>query len=172
MIKGIIAGIFLLIGAIAAARRYWYKQKLETAVTDVAQQLDAGNLDMNTIAQELHACIRRKSYQEIAGLASRAVSVIHHNLPKKFSIAHTRVGHDADAVILAQAKVKEIAATYGGTREYEQVYPCWLYIKELPEENMIEFRSSVPHNKEHQYLLEDLADHAFQEAIRGQGLAG
>lgn len=166
MIKLTLIIIFLVIGGIAALRRQQRNRQLETAASDVSKQLDAGNMDVASLGAELDMLIRRKKATTAAGMTPLIIAEIAKELPDKFNILQTKTGNDDDGVIIANATVIDIDLTRNGSREVEVIYPCWLYIKANAAENYIDFRSMIPQNKDHQYVLEDLADHAMAMAIR------
>jgi hypothetical protein len=166
MFKILIGGTFLLIAGIAALRRYLHNEKMKSAGNELAQHLDAGNMDVETLSTELSMTIRRKRVTDDSIKASNIAKAVSTDLDSKFSILNTREGNNNDAVIIANARVTNIEGSYNGTRDIEVIYPCWLYITPVVEDSTIEFRSMIPHDKDHQFILEDLADHAFLMATK------
>lgn len=157
---------FLLIGGIAALRRYQRNTQMENAGKDISKHLETGIIEVASLGQELDMLIRRKKVSATENLAPRIIEAVSAQLPEKFKLLQKKAGNADDGVIIANAIIPDIEITRNGTREVMITYPCWLYVKALPEEACIDFRSTVPQNKDHQYLLEDLADHAMTMALR------
>lgn len=165
-IKLTILIIFLLIGGIAALRRYQRNAQMENAGRNISKHLETGNIKVASLGEELDMLIRRKKVSSAENLVPRVIEAVSIHLPEKFKLLQKKAGNADDGIIIAKAIIPDIEITRNGTREVMITYPCWLYVKALPEEACIDFRSTIPQNKDHQYLLEDLADHAMAMAMR------
>jgi hypothetical protein len=77
----------------------------------------------------------------------------------KFTLHHIERNGGNGTIVIAEAIVKDIIPSSNGNEEVDVVYPCWIYIDRT--ETQLEFRSSFPLDKEHQYLLEDLSDEIY-----------
>lgn len=156
---------FLLIGGIAALRRYQRNTQMENAGKDISKHLETGNIEVASLGEELNMLIRRKKVASTENLVPRILEAVSAQLPEKFKLLQKKAGNADDGVIIAKAIIPDIEITRNGTQEVMITYPCWLYIKALPEDACIDFRSTIPQNKDHQYLLEDLADHAMAMSL-------
>ncbi|NCT73777.1 MAG: hypothetical protein GXC78_04555 [Chitinophagaceae bacterium] len=164
-IKLILAVTFLLIGGIAALRRYQRNTQMENAGKDISRHLEIGNVEVASLGEELNMLIRRKKVVSTENLVPRIIEAVSTQLPQKFKLLQKKTGNTDDGVIIAKAIIPDIEITRNGTQEVMITYPCWLYVKALPEDACIDFRSTIPQNKDHQYLLEDLADHAMAMSV-------
>lgn len=159
----------LLIGSIAALRRYQRNTLMENAGKDISKHLETGNIAVASLGEELDMLIRRKKVASTENLVPRILEAVSAQLPEKFKLLQKKTGNDNDGIIIANAIIPDIEITHNGTQEVMITYPCWLYIKALPDEACIDFRSTIPQNKDHQYALEDLADHALNITLRQNG---
>lgn len=171
MIKLTFLAIFLLIGGIAALRRYQRNTQMETAGRDISKHLETGNIEVASLGAELDMLIRRKKVPSTENMVPQIIESVSVHLPQKFKLLQKKMGDAGDGIIIANAIIPDIEVTRNGTEEVMITYPCWLYIKVFPEEVSIDFRSVIPQNKDHQYALEDLADHAMSMAMRANAVS-
>jgi len=169
MLKLVLFVVFGIGGGIYALNRQYRNYKAVSAGKNTARQLHEGRIDVATIAEGLEMPVRRKHVddpQKLAGLRTKIAASIAVGLPKKFIIRRIENGLSNDMLVIADGIVKDIMPTRYGTKEVDKTHACWLYIKVNLAENMVDFTSVFPDDKDHQYLLEDLADHIFTSVIR------
>ncbi|RYD93075.1 MAG: hypothetical protein EOP50_11705 [Sphingobacteriales bacterium] len=121
-----------------------------------AKQLLEGSFD--TLASELDLPVRRKGAAGFA--AERLEAALTGKQPgtlgEKFHFLDLRKGPEGALLVLTDGKTTELVPTRSGTELVDRFYSCCLYMH--TEGELVVFRSSFPDDKEHQYLLEDLAD--------------
>ncbi|MET0391592.1 MAG: hypothetical protein ABW019_00570 [Chitinophagaceae bacterium] len=127
-------------------------------------QLKKGRLDFTALADSLEMMIRSKPVDALFNPVSfnqELDKLVSARLSGKFTVIHVARDQANNSIVIAEAEIDDIIAGAGGNREVKAVYPCWIYIRINPGEQKIDFTSSFPQNKDHQYLLEDLSDELY-----------
>jgi len=161
MIKITIAIVVLLGAGIIWLRAQWARSRNSSAAKDIIDSLKSGKYNIASYAEALGIMISTKPCQphfDPADGRKRLQALSGQQLRQRFSIQYADMDEEGRGIVIAEAKSKDIVAGYGGNREIEIHFPCWLYIQPDPANQKIDFRSTFPENKDHHYLLEDLSE--------------
>lgn len=164
MIKLSIAIVVLLAAAAVWLRAQWARSRNNNAANEIIGNLQSGKYEISSYAEALGILILSSSLQPGFDPASvkrglRALS--GKKIKEVFTIQYADMDEEGRGIVIAEARSKDIVAGYGGNREVEIHFPCWLYIHPGSGNETIDFRSTFPENKEHHYLLEDLAGELY-----------
>ena len=161
-----IIGIVFLAGAgIMWLRQLWANSKNKSISRDLASGLKNGAISFSSMSDTLDMMVRTKKInvetpldlQKICALDDRSI------LLGKFTVSHVSMRDDQNAcIVIAQAKISDTIPLYETNKEVDLIYPCWLYIEMDASNHLIYFKSQMPHDKEHGYLLQDLSDYLYE----------
>jgi hypothetical protein len=146
--------------AVQARRR---NEKVDASGAGAADLLKSGSASIEEIANGLGMLIRRKKVTDVALLSSYIqkldAAIAVSPLPSKFSLREKKVGAFNDMLIVATGQIQDFVHTYGGTKEITHKHNCWFHVVVTPQEQQVDYFSAMPDDKDHQYMLEDLADY-------------
>lgn len=160
MIKITIAIVVLLAAGVVWLRAQWARSKNSSAANEIINDLKSGKYVIESYAETLGILISTKPFPPVfdpASAKNKLQEMTGKQIHEKFSIRYADMNEAGKGIIIAEAKSKDIVAGYGGNKEIDIHFPCWLYIDADREANKIDFRSTFPENKDHHYLLEDLS---------------
>lgn len=169
MIKTTIAIIVLLGAGIIWLRAQWARSKNSSAANEIINDLKSGKYVIESYAESLGIMISSKPFPAAFDPASakRKLQELTGKLVhEKFSIRYADMNEAGKGIVIAEAKSKDIIAGYGGNKEIDIHFPCWLYIDADREAGKLDFRSTFPENKDHHYLLEDLSAAISQQLMQ------
>lgn len=161
--------IWLMVAA--GAGIIWLRHKAanasaQNATRKTVDNLKKGKLDFTTLADSLGMTIRSKPIDPAFNpftFNQRLDKLITAKLSDRFTVIHIERNQANNSIVIAEAMIDDIIAGSGGNKNVKVVYPCWMYIKINPAEEKIDFTSSFPQDKDHQYLLEDLSDEIYKQ---------
>lgn len=168
MIKLSIAIAVLLAAALVWLRAQWARSKNSNAANQIIQDLQSGKYEIGSYAETLG--IRISSLPLPESFDTRKARTILQELAgkkiqEKFSIRYADMNDEGKGIVIGEAKSKDIVAGYGGNKEIDIHFPCWIYIDTRGADHCMEFRSTFPENKDHHFLLEDLSQALHQRLL-------
>lgn len=160
-----IVGLLVLAGAgIMWLRQAAANSKAQNASRSLQKDLKKGSIDFDSLAGSLGMMIRSKPMPpgfDIISFNQQLEKLATAKLLEKITIKQVeRKGNNS--IVIAEAVIKDILPQYSSNREVDIVYPCWICIKMNEAEQRINFTATMPQDKDHQYLLEDLADELYK----------
>jgi hypothetical protein len=156
----------LLIGGIAWLRIRWAVSRNRDTSAKLVKDLKSGTINFESLADSLGMSIRNTpipANRQLSPLSVAAERWTGRKLRDKFMVQHTHIEMETKAVIIGEASCTDINTATG--KEMKITYPCWLRMDIDPVAGFARFFSSMPENKDHQYLLEDLSDEIFNQYI-------
>lgn len=160
MIKLTIAIVVLLGAGIVWLRAQWARSRNSHAAKEIIDNLKSGKYGIESYAESLNIMICSKPISPVfdpAATRERLRALTGKQLEGKFSIQFADMNDQGKGIVIGEAKSKDIVAGYGGNKEIDIHFPCWVYIDADRENNSMNFRSTFPESKDHHYLLEDLS---------------
>jgi len=159
-------GLLMLAGGgIMWLRIKYFNSSSKRSSKRAIKYLQEGKVDVAGMIETLNMMIRSKPIAagfNLSDFHQRLSLLTHKKLSSKITIQFVE-SRGTDTIIIAQAEVKDIVPGYYGTNDVKVVYPCWIHISINTDEQKMDFRSTFPQDKEHQYLLEDMADELFRQ---------
>jgi hypothetical protein len=152
----------ILIGSywISAIYRNWTSKKASKKLVD---QLSIGNF--NVVRDYLDMIIREKRCLgtfDALDFSKKIMAWKGKTVLEKFSVLDVKTNNNEQLIIISNAKVIDLLPGRYENREIEKFYSCWIHVYHDIAANRLVFRSTFPEDKEHQYLLEDLADEMYK----------
>lgn len=166
--KILIALVFLLIAGISWLLQQRRNRKNAGTSRSLVDGLKSGRYSVASFADTLGMHIRSHPLapETDPAAAGRKLAMLNgKKILDKFSILHTQADRQA-AVVIAEAVIRDFVQGYTNKKEIDLLYPCWIYIDTRAEDGGVCFRSSMPSDKDHQFLLEDLADEIYTRCYR------
>ena len=161
----LIAFLFLLIGGFTWLFQKSRNRRNAGSSKKVIKGLKSGQFSVSSFSESLGMNIRSKSLtgeMNPLNIGQRISSISGKKLLEKFDILHAQADERHRVVVIAEATIKDTIPLYTRDKEVAVLYPCWIYIELMQDENKISFRSSMPSDKDHQFLLEDLSDELYR----------
>lgn len=159
-------GLLMLAGGgIMWLRIKYFNSSSRRSSKRAIKDLQEGKVDFAGMMETLSMMIRSKPVAagfNLADFHQRLNLLTHKKLLGKITIQFVE-SKGPDTIVIGQAEVKDIVPGYYGTNDVKVVYPCWIHISVNTDEQRMDFRSTFPQDKEHQYLLEDMADEIFRQ---------
>lgn len=170
MVKLIIGIGVILFSAGIWIRSQWGRSKNNSTAKQIIDDLKSGKYVIESYAESLGILICTKVLPKEADLKqmkTKLQAFIGKQLLSKYKIEYADLNDNGNGIIIAEAKGKELVPVYGGNKEIEIHFPCWLYIQADQDNARIEFKSTFPESKDHHYLLEDLAAEIYKQFTAG-----
>lgn len=167
-----IIGLFVMLFAgIALLRQKWANSRNSGASRKLVDGLKSGQYEVSSFAETLGMNVREKVLPPGSGAPQlQALPALGgKKFREKFNIIHAATDASGRALVIAEAKVTDIIPLYNRDKEVELLYPCWMFLETDTERERIFFRSSMPSDKDHQFMLEDLADGLYDHCFARQG---
>lgn len=168
MIKLSIAIVVLLAAGVMWLRAQWARSKNNSAAGEIINDLKSGKYVIESYAGALGIMICSKPYPQAfdpASVKNKLQELTGKQLQGKFSIRYADMNPEGKGIIIAEAKSKDIVAGYGGNKEIDIHFPCWLYIDTDTANSKVDFRSTFPESKDHHYTLEDLCGEIYSQCL-------
>lgn len=165
MIKLTTFVLVLLGAALVWLRAQWARSKNSNAANQIISDLQSGKYEIESYAETLGIRISSKPLPESFDhliARTRLQELMGKKMQEKFSIRYADMNGEGKGIVIGEAHAKDIVAGYGGNKEIDIHFPCWIYIDARGEDQMIDFRSTFPENKDHHYLLEDFSNALHQ----------
>lgn len=162
--KIIIAVLFLLIAGIGWLMQQRRNSKNAGTSRSMIDGLKSGHYAVSSFSETLGMNIRNFPLApdtDPAAAGRKLAGLTGNKLLDKFNVLHAQADQQA-AVVIAEAVIKDFVQGYNNQKEIDLLYPCWIYI-DIAAEGQVNFRSSMPTDKDHQFLLEDLADEIYKQ---------
>jgi hypothetical protein len=160
MIKLTIAIAVLLAAGLVWLRAQWARSKNSNAANEIINDLQSGKFVIESYADALGIMICSKALPQAFDPGSAKVrlqELAGKKIRDQYSIRYADMNAAGKGIVIAEAASKDIVAGYGGNKEIDIHFPCWIYIDARAEANVVDFRSTFPENKDHHFLLEDFA---------------
>lgn len=165
MIKLTIGIAVLLAAALVWLRAEWARSKNSNAANQIISDLQSGKYVIESYADTLGILISSKPLPETfdpTNARTRLQELAGKKLQGKFSIRYADMNTEGKGIVIGEAHAKDIVAGYGGNKEIDIHFPCWIYIDTRSADQLIDYRSTFPENKDHHFLLEDLTQALHQ----------
>lgn len=169
MIKIITLLILVSTGTVAWLRIKWANSKNTNTSKKLIEGLQSGRFTIRSMKESLGMMIRTKPLPAIPeGFQYRQQprTLINQRLTGKFKILFADAEPGGHGVVIAEAIFKDTIHATDINTNADIVYPCWIYIEPDIAGGQIYFRSSMPADKDHQYLLEDFSDLLYNVCIK------
>jgi hypothetical protein len=160
----IIGLVFLAAAGFTWLRQYWANNKNANTSKNLIDGLKSRKYAIADLSETLGMNIRVKPLDpgsDPESMKRRIATLPGKKLLDKFQIQYADADQEARAVVIAEAIIKDIVPLYDSNKEVDVLYPCWIYIECITGENQVYFKSSMPSDKDHQFLLEDFADELY-----------
>lgn len=163
--KILIAIVFLLIAGISWLMQQRRNSKNAGTSRSMIDGLKSGHYGVTSFAETLSMNVRSFPLAmdtDPASAGRKLAGFTGNKLLEKFNVLHAQADQQA-AVVIAEAVIKDFVQGYNNQKEIDLLYPCWMYVDARSDEGQVYFRSSMPTDKDHQFLLEDLADEIYKQ---------
>lgn len=161
MFKVIVLLVMVSTGAVAWIRIKLANSKNTHTSKKLIEGLRSGHFTIRSMREQLGMMIRTKplpSTPEVFSYRQHLRTLINQRLMGKFKILYADADTEGYGVVIAETIFKDTIHATDINTNVDIVYPCWIYIEPDIEGKQIYFRSSMPADKDHQYLLEDFSD--------------
>lgn len=166
----VIALIIVLSGSVAVWLRVkWANSKNKNTGKKLIEGLRSGRYTVRSMGETLGMTIRTKDIPlmpEGFQYRTKPASLTGQKLGGKFRIFYADSDREGNGVVIGESVFKDALNLSEINTEVDIVYPCWIYIEPDTENNKVYFRSSMPADKDHQYLLEDISDLLYNICIK------
>lgn len=165
MLKIIFLVVFVIGGGIMRLNRK--RRNLQTQVNSkkLADRANKGPIDFDSLYNTFDILIRKKSFAKGISTKDFYTKISDINKLKDFSdkyiLRSVVKSLNNEYLIIADGKSTDLQPTRGGNKLIERLYAASLLIKIKELENEIEFYSTFPEDKEHEYILKNLSDSIF-----------
>jgi len=169
MLKIIFLVVFVIGGGIMRLNRRRGNSVAKSCSKKLADLANKGPIDFDRLYNTFDILIRKKTFE--AGLNTQdfytKISEINKskNFSDKYILKSVARSLNNEYLIIADGKSNDLIPTRGGNKMVERFYAASLLIKVKETENEIEFYSTFPEDKEHEYILKNLSDTIFSLLI-------
>jgi hypothetical protein len=141
------------------------KAVAKASSNDLRSGIRNGEVDFDSVAGSLDMIIRSKTLPPGFNKSKLEQVMLEINgswVSKMFSVHNVEKNSNGDHIVIAETS-QQIPGNVN--EEYLHAsYPCLLLVSIDDQAHQLIFYSSLPENKDHQHLLEDLADYIHRSA--------